>query len=381
MNHRQNPFHFSQSVGAGLNNISRGIYGYGRLGLYGARRGGRARTQSQMDLDYAQTSKAQAETRKIDFEGDALRTANATRTPTALNEYGADTAGLSQLIYNNLKSEPVTGAHPPLASAGYSVGQRDAAREGRIAESMFAANENPNPLTFSQARTEGQDRSDLQRVIAGTLDRDVYAGAKAAGLGKPTYSVSGGTKLHQYSGKTETTPVGFQEIQANIDVGNKNKSLAEKYEQDILQSQAEVKKIETQTESGGYAPAAPKAFSKIDKETNFQFDAAIARQVLKKITAADSAADLSAIDPATLTLIKGRATGFYIDPKSSTHNNIDASVAKAIKSRDPRGKGFEDTKDWAWGESFEFKDRSQPAPKSGKDAEYDRLRKELYPNG
>lgn len=79
-----------------------------------------------------------------------------------------------------------------------------------------------------------------QGILSGKIPMGKGSGAVAGSEGKPVVNVEGGEKYNQYTGESETTPVGKSQITQNLAQAGQAGALAKKYGKDIEKIDAEI---------------------------------------------------------------------------------------------------------------------------------------------
>lgn len=330
-----NPYGPATAIGSGLSNISNAIFSAGRMGAMG--RYGRMRTEAQDAEDQAQAQVHAARMRLLDEQTLEQKQQNATRSPEALAQYGADSANLPAHIYNGIVGMPdhhfdlEQGPSPALR---YSDDDMQAARIGRQLASAFAANNAPNPEQFMKAGTQGDMRRDRSRVIAGDLSGDTLGDAQAGFEGKPRYGLENGIQYsNQVSGKATMTPVADAVVETQKSLQGKNKAQAR-------QADASANLSTVKAKAGGFAPKAEKDGGGAGNKRASLTKQEIAQMEnqLKDIVGTD---EFSKIDAQSRVPFISRATELAVDPNSKFHRNPAGAMQKAVEELAP--DGFEDT--------------------------------------
>lgn len=324
-----NPYGPANQIGAGLQNIARSIFKASDYELDNRRIARQTEEQAAERLAHAQ--ERQARMGLLNAQTAEQEQQNAARTPEALAQYGADAAGLSRQVYDNINTLPPSEFAGPYEAYNYSPQQFEAARIGKQLAAHFAANNEPNPEQFAKASGINQVNNDRARVVAGQLGADIFGDSVAAAEGKPRYGLESGIQFsNQVGGRTAMTPLGNAKVSVE-------QALATLRASQSRAANAQANLANTRAAAGGFASRPTGAVSAGKRVALSKNDMAVMENQLADL----AGTEFKKIDPQSRAAIISRASALAVDPESEFHRNPAGAMEAAVSEMAP--DGFEDS--------------------------------------
>lgn len=324
-----NPYAYTNAnIGAGLKSIADGIF---NAGMMNARARIDDHTMARMQANQQSLDAFRdAQIDKLRSETDLNVQKHGMRTPEALGQVASDASGLPAQIYQGIKAlrpQDFDADLGPSPAMRYSDDQMSAARRGDQMARFFAANDNPNPLTFAQAQREAWGNDQLPRMMAGDVTPEAIWDAMTAISGKPRYGMSDGI---QYStgalGKTHTTPLGAAKI-------NERRAAATKEFSQAREAGARAGLHEARAGAVG----TPKAGVQARRAGLSKAEVTAMENQLADL----AGTEFAKIDSSARASLLGRAYELAVDPASDYHRKPMGAMQAAVSEMAPAG--FEDS--------------------------------------